>query len=311
MFGSIESTLVVVNIFAQRLPDWIAPVMRGASFLGTEPFYLTLIPFLYWFVSRAGAVRMLVALLSSAYVNCIFKWIFSRPRPFWFFSDVRPLAEEATYGIPSGHAQNALVVWFLLAITLAAIWPQRKKLLFVVTALVVFVISFSRLYLGVHFLEDTLMGWFLGAIILILTLRLSDGIETIFKNPAMKALFLLLPVLLLFIGMYIRSLAPAPVLPPSLNIDPLKPDFLVGTLGVLFGLILAACLQGEDVDARWEFRLIFFLATIVGLFLIQKGLSSIAPREGDLEQPVRFLRYAMTAIWGFLIVPWSAKKLLS
>jgi membrane-associated phospholipid phosphatase len=73
-------------------------------------------------------------------------------------------------GFPSGHALGAAMVWGGLAL-LVDRWSLRTR--GAVAALLVTVISVSRLVLGVHYLVDVVVGVALGVVTLLVCYRLS------------------------------------------------------------------------------------------------------------------------------------------
>jgi len=68
--------------------------------------------------------------------------------------------ELHTWGFPSGHTSMAIIFWGSLALLF------RKKWLTALSLLMMFLIPFSRLYLGVHFLGDVAGGYLLGGVLL-------------------------------------------------------------------------------------------------------------------------------------------------
>lgn len=79
-----------------------------------------------------------------------------------------PVAEqltvETTFSLPSGHAVASTVVLGLLA-ALALRYTRRvavRVAVIVAAAVGIATIVVSRLYLGVHWLSDTLTSWLLG-----------------------------------------------------------------------------------------------------------------------------------------------------
>ena len=128
------------------------------SFMGDEEFYLLLIPLLYWLVDKRLATRFALAILLSAYLNMVLKSTIAQPRPS--AERVAVLDDPAGGGMPSGHAQNGLAGWGLLAAEV----PRRAFRAGVVVLLLA--IGLSRLYLGVHFPHDLAAGWLAGAALL-------------------------------------------------------------------------------------------------------------------------------------------------
>lgn len=92
------------------------------------------------------------------------KALFVHPRP----SDELWLVAEANYGFPSAHALGSTVVWGLLAYV-SRVGTRTQR--YVVAALVVGVVSLSRVVIGVHFLGDVVGGVLIGACYLALMIR--------------------------------------------------------------------------------------------------------------------------------------------
>ena len=105
----------------QTMSPVLDGVMKFFSFLGTIEFYLLLIPFVYWLVNAQLGFRLLLVLISTDFLVLGFKQLLHQPRPYWI-GDVRRLAEETSYGIPSSHASDSLAVWGYLAYRLKKDW---------------------------------------------------------------------------------------------------------------------------------------------------------------------------------------------
>lgn len=135
-------------------------VMNELSFLGREEFYLIVVVLLYWCVKPSWGLQALGILLLSDFLNGLVKWIFHAPRPYWIDARVCALSTETSYGIPSGHAQTSLALWGLLAVMSRSRWARP------VAAVILFAVSLSRIYLGVHFPHDVVTGWIIGGLLL-------------------------------------------------------------------------------------------------------------------------------------------------
>ncbi|MCX6006714.1 MAG: phosphatase PAP2 family protein [Chloroflexi bacterium] len=145
-------------------------IFRAITFAGEEQFYLVLLPLILWcFDYGFGAVLAILFMISNG-VNVTLKDLFQQPRPF----DLNPglkLSEATGYGLPSGHAQMSITVWGALAGRL------QKKWFWVVAAVIVLLISFSRIYLGVHFPTDVFGGLIIGGILLALYFAYRSRVE--------------------------------------------------------------------------------------------------------------------------------------
>ena len=145
--------------FLQQFHFLLRP-MQLFSLLGTEYCYLALLPVIYWAVSRSIGARLGALLLFSSIVNEIVKVGFALPRPYWIEPGLQ-LGHEASFGFPSGHAQNAWLVWPFLAL-----YSKNRRLWVPLSIVLAICITVSRNYLGVHFPADSLGGTFIGLSIL-------------------------------------------------------------------------------------------------------------------------------------------------
>jgi membrane-associated phospholipid phosphatase len=117
-------------------------------------------------------LALLVAVLGSGLAMQLTKLYFQRERPLNFAYYV----PDATYSFPSGHATSAMALMGILGYF---IWLEFKDkrvrwALWVLGALYVLSMGFSRIYLGVHFLTDVAAGFLLGLLWVILAIGLME-----------------------------------------------------------------------------------------------------------------------------------------
>lgn len=129
------------------------------------------------------SVRVIALALSSLLLKVILKLFFQRERP------AIPLVNKVQgFSFPSGHALIGVAFYGLLIyITWRTI--KNKWLRILLTAglvLMILLISFSRVYLRVHYASDVIAGICIGFIWLILSLWVIDKIEQ--KRFARRAL---------------------------------------------------------------------------------------------------------------------------
>ena len=107
---------------------------------------------------------LLLAFFSSVFISLIAKWMFLRQRPADF---AFPFVKILSYSFPSMHA----VVAFSLLPILLYLLPKQKNF-WVPFA---FLVAFTRIYFGLHYLSDVifgaLLGYSLGYLLLDLHLR--------------------------------------------------------------------------------------------------------------------------------------------
>ena len=128
------------------------------SLAGYPTLLILFISFGYFFWSPSRFSRIAMMLFISGLINGFLKD---------FFQDPRPLIElmldpkvGTSYGWPSGHAQIAVTLWGLIA------YELKDKRATIGAGILIFLIAFSRMYLGVHDLGDVISGLIIGTIIL-------------------------------------------------------------------------------------------------------------------------------------------------
>jgi hypothetical protein len=285
--------------------------MRFFSFLGTEDFFMLALPMLYWCVDSMLGIRVALILMLSTNINSAFKLAFHGPRPYWYSPKVRALATETSFGVPSGHAQGAVVFWGLLAAYLRKWWSWLVAILFIL------LIGLSRLYLGVHFPHDVLLGWLIGGVILWLGLRFWDPVLAWAKKLGvgwqvlcafLASLVLILFPAIPFIWLKAANWQPAQdwAIFASQAITLSDVATIAGTFfGMLVGLIWLAGQGGFHTKGLGWKLVLRYLLGLAGVFIIRYGLKYIFPGgESALAYFFGYLRY--TAI-GFLVTggaPW-------
>jgi len=106
---------------------------------------------------KAGIMALAALVLSTLIGELILKHFFERQRPFVDHEIFKALVETTSvYSFPSGHAASS----FAVAGSLAWFFKKISPLLLAVAAL----ISFSRIYLFVHYPSDIVAGMILGLV---------------------------------------------------------------------------------------------------------------------------------------------------
>ena len=83
------------------------------------------------------------------------------------------LITETSYSFPSGHAMLSSMLAFAV---IAIAWRTRYRLIATIAALLFMVlVSFSRLYLGVHYPTDIVAGWLVSVSWLLVVLAVING----------------------------------------------------------------------------------------------------------------------------------------
>ncbi len=277
----------VVLWFQQFSPTLDLP-FKALTFMGNEEFFLLLLPLVYWCLDRRSGARLTVLFLFSAYLNSAAKVLAGQPRPFAYDVRVRQLVEAVGGGLPSGHTQNAVVVWGYLASAFQRTW------LWVMAGLLMVFIPLSRIYLGVHFPTDLLGGYLIGAALLLLYLRLEPAAESRIRKQSL--------------AWQLTVALTAPLLLALLF--PTEDGVTAG--GVLMGMGVGFLLErrwiGFECGGLWWKQVVRFALGVVVLFGLWMGLR-IAFANGEPALLFRFIRYALVGLWSGLGAPWVFVRL--
>jgi undecaprenyl-diphosphatase len=138
-------------------------LMRVFTFMGSAPFAIPFIVVVSAWCLRRGARRAAVTFIGVAGaaegLNVILKSFFGRARPNLF----EEIATLHSYSFPSGHSMASAAVYGMAAVVITRLEPQLTGALAIVAPLLVFLIGFSRIFLGVHWMTDVIAGFAAGA----------------------------------------------------------------------------------------------------------------------------------------------------
>lgn len=264
--------------------QYATPALTGfftaVTSLGSLEFYMLAIPVIYWLINKHFGLRFAVFFTFSAYVNSGTKHIFTTERPP---RDLRLVTQEG-YSFPSGHAQGSTAFWGFLALQLKTRWAWW------VSGLMIALVSFSRIYLGVHWPIDILGGLTIGIILLLIYSRyVPKNLEDI---PLQKWILGSLAS-----GVILYLLHPT-------GDGPLTVGFL---LGALIGYRLELLYVNFQEQASLVQNILKMILGLTVLFLLRIVLKPIvAWIPGGLSTVVR---YGFLGLWASLGAPFIFTKL--
>ncbi len=148
---------------------------EGITYLGAEEAYFVVFLIVYLCINRRLGFRLFMGFVVSAYVMAVCKELWAVPRPYLEYPHLlHPLALSTAegYSMPSGHALLPAVVWGYIALQLRS-WRWR-----LIPIGIIMLVSFSRLYLQLHWPADILVGLALGAALLCVYVKVMDWIDT-------------------------------------------------------------------------------------------------------------------------------------
>ena len=283
------------------------PQLRGfmvfISELGRFQFYLIIIPLLYWCIHKQLG-KHAAYLLAIAYIaNAMLKDFLREPRPYWLDEDVG-WSSEPTYGIPSGHAQIVLPVYLLVA------YRVRRRWVWLVAFILIFLIGLSRIYLGVHFFHDVAAGLLVGVLILAGYFTWLRYFHEQFRNHILGQRLLvvvLLPAVLALIYVAVLALLGEPdteVVWAAFSDEAAMVGIeeMTAAVGILLGLGVGFVVEATRVHfvvaGSLPKRLLRYLLGMMVTITIWRGLALLFPDDPLwLALPLRFIRYWLAGLW--------------
>lgn len=249
------------------------------TILGEEIILVPLLAIIYWAINKKFGEKLGYILLTSLMLNSILKEFFNFKRPIGE-EGIRTLRPETATGksFPSGHAQGSTTVASTLSMTL------KRKWVTILSSVLVAFIGFSRMYLGVHYPKDVVVGILLGIFMAYVGLKLLENF-----NPLKVYWFTLLAFLpLLFFGdseNFIKSLG--------------------GYLGFVLGVTLEKTYVKFTIDVSLARKVIRVVLGLVFVVLIRSGLKAVFPQLLIFD----FIRYTFLTFFTLGIYPWIFTKL--
>ena len=242
-----------------------------------DSFMTALAVITFWCIDPLVGLRFLLPLLFSGYLNTTLKDLFHTVRPTAeqvCFISVPP---DGSYAFPSGHTQNAAVLWSYLA------GHYRRWPLIVAAVILIPLVGLSRVYHGAHWPVDVLGGIAIGIALVWLAL-------TAYRFWDRRSLSLPLW----------GQLALGIAVPLALFVIYPKNSLQTGSaLGMVTGFALERRYVGFPVRlALWK-----QLAKVVIGLAVLVALQMLLPRLFPVGSTFRFTRYALMGLWGTLGAP--------
>jgi glycerophosphoryl diester phosphodiesterase len=256
--------------------------------LGYGTFLLLFLPFGIWIFNKNIFARAGLLVLLSVLLNAYLKDFYQDPRPDVMFH-LDP-AVGRSWGFPSGHAQIAIVLWMWIACEV------RQKWTWILCPIITIGICLSRLYLGVHDVEDVLGGLLIGAVTLLVFAYLMSDRHKLRRNlhPVVQLLIIAILQLTLFLTWPGKG-----------------PGAVYGYGVFLFGFWIGVLIEKKKIHyqkASSVLRLVLAgILGVAGLMLLRKGLgaafNAIAPNNAILGLLLALiLGLYMTAIGPWVLI---------
>lgn len=302
--------------FSTEMARWLQenypqlePIFGVFAVFGRFEVYLVIVTLVYWCLNKRLGATLVYLLTFSYMLNSLFKHLLRDPRPYWLQPEIA-LSEEPTYGVPSGHVQLTTVLFGTFALYFHKLW------IWLVSILIILLMALSRIYLGVHDIEDVIAGIVLGIVALAAFVLWRSYGARWFQNRILgQRLLIATSVPLAFLAIYIIAIIltdpPGSDVPWHSLVEEAEiasfEDFataISGLLGVSIGLVLERSRVRFMVKGSVGTRILRYLVGLLGLLLIWQGLDILFPDEPlAVALPFRFLRYFLLSLWGVYYAP--------
>ncbi len=308
--ATLPFNMDIVDFFYEfRQQDISTPFtgfFQAMTFLGSSTGYFLIVLFLYWLIDKKICFRVAILLVISAILNVGLKEAIRNPRPYvtdgtytekWELYSTKEIEETAeSFSTPSGHAQSSATFFHYIQEK----FKRRSVVIFAI--FMTFSIGFSRVFLGVHYLEDVILGWIIGGIVSYLFIKYENHISIDVNNADLKWLFAMLFGTTLVV----------------INIVGIVWDFNLASqdlstfLGLLFGFTLGIAIEDRHLNfsnrsSSIATALIKYVLGLLVCFLILFGLDMvfgiIAADNTLLGINLRYLRYGTFGFVGAYVVP--------
>lgn len=259
---------------------------------------LIIMTFIYWCINKEKGVKVAFIGVVGINLNGILKGLFLAKRPFQYQDKAHldrlagtSLDSVATgTSFPSGHSQNSGTLYSSL------IRYFKKNWVLIISIFMLIIVPFSRLYLGVHFPGDVLVGVGLGIITTIIFGKLIDK----FYN---KKIWLFLICALCFI--------------PFLFFKNMGKDFYKGMgilLGCLGGLVLEEKYINFEIAKNKKVNILRYFVGLLLMLLVYLGAHIInhldfIEKYHWLLMTSNLITHAILAVVAIAIVPYLFNKL--
>ena len=256
---------------------------KSMTFLGTKPAIGFIYILLFLFIPLNKVYALTFLLLFTGFVDHTLKIVYMQERPLWMNDDIDIGSQHACgYGNPSGHSLSStclyLSLWYIISqiiddkVINKSIARTLKYIILLLCILIFIIIMISRLYLGVHSLNQIIFGSLFGFGIFLLFLPIlkiyhNSGDEFFKKhylNRYKHLIFILLLIAFFYIFYFYRNDIPG--IEEKVNWQKMcydqkwsklliKGSFMGGmSIFIILGMIIGLLITKNKIDKEYNLK---------------------------------------------------------
>ena len=268
------------------------------TYTAQELFVVGIICWLFWCSNKRLAYTLGFSYFTSGLLVQGLKITFRIPRPWILDSSFQPVASAVPgatgYSFPSGHTQSITALFGTAALHF------RKHLHQVLCFVVIFLVGFSRMYLGCHTPKDVIVSFSISFLCVIFCYHYIYRKKSFEKAPGKVAVIMLfISLALSFYSLFLEKTG---------YIDSIyaKDCLKAGGAGAAFalGYYLEQRFIRFRLPENTKHKILRLVFGLLGALIIQEGLKPLI----GTSLPASFLRYFLTVFWILTVYPFLFTK---